>query len=366
MLFVRVFGEVSDPRDCSTRYDLTEMLFVSLAAVLCGAKSCTEIAQFGKSRLELLRQYIPLEYGVPSHDTFSRVFRLLDPKELNAALVRFMAAFGEAMGLQTKGVVAVDGKSVRGAYERGRAHMPKLVASVYACDTFLTLSQAVAEEGGETEAAIQALKLLSLEGCVVTADALHCHRRMTQTIRKAAADYALAIKANQSKLYEEASLALDLAARNPFTPAYETRDCGHDRLERRRAIVVPFAQSPGKNNLIDLCAVARVDAWRTLGGATSHHVRHFALSREMSPEEVLSVTRSHWRIENNLHWSLDVCFREDAARNRKDHGPANLAAIRRLAMNVLRTHPAKISLNLKQQRAAWETDFLTELMTHVR
>lgn len=366
MLFVSVFGEISDPRDWSTRYDLTEMLFVSLAAVLCGAQSCTEIAQFGKSRLELLRQYIPLEHGVPSHDTFSRVFRLLDPKELNAALVRFMAAFGEAMQLQAKGVVAVDGKSIKGAYERGQAHMPKLVASVYACDTFLTLSQAVAEEGGEVEAAIQALKLLSLEGCVVTADALHCHRLMTQTIRTTGADYALAIKANQSKLYEEASTALDLAARNPFTPSHESRDCDHDRLERRRAIVIPFAQSPGKKNLVDLRAVARVDAWRTLNGKTSHQVRHFALSREMPPEEVLSATRSHWRIENNLHWQLDVCFREDAARTRKDHGPANLAAVRRIALSILKAHPAKISLNLKQQRAAWEPDFLTELMTHVR
>jgi predicted transposase YbfD/YdcC len=367
MLFIDAFQKVTDPREFNSQHDLTEMLFVALTAVMCGAKSCTDIAQFGRSKLDLLRQFIALEHGVPSHDTFSRVFRRLDPKQFNAAFVRFMAAFGERARLDApKGVVALDGKSLRGAYDKGSAHMPKLVASVFACDTFVTLSQAVAETGGERHAAIEALKLLSLEGCVVTGDALHCNRPMTQAVRERGGDYAFAIKANQSKLELQTKAALDAAADDPKIPVHETRDQAHGRLEIRRAFVVPFAQSPGKTGLVDLHAVARLEAWRTVDGKTTHKVRHYALSRVMPPEELMTTVRNHWRIENNLHWVLDVRFREDEARNRKDHGPANLATIRRLSLNVLRAHPDKASINIKQQRAAWEQPFLIELLTHMR
>ncbi len=365
MLFAAAFEDVSDPREFNAQHDLTEILFVALSALLCGAKSCTEMAQFGRSRLDLLRQFIPLEHGVPSHDTFSRVFRLLDPKQFNAAFVRFMAAFGQQARLgAAKGVIAVDGKSLRGAYDKGRAHMPKLVASVFACDTFMTLAQAVAERGGERAAAIEALKLLSLQDCVVTGDALHCNRPMTQAVRGAGGDYALAIKANQSNLMKQATAALDAA--DPQAPVHETRDQAHGRLEIRRAVVVPFAQSPGKTALVDLRAVARVEAWRTLEGKTAYKVRQYALSKIMRPEDLMATVRNHWKIENNLHWVLDVRFREDDARNRKDHGPANLATLRRLAANVLRAHPNKASLNIKMQRAAWEPNFLIETITHMR
>jgi len=365
MLFVTAFQDVTDPRQCNSQHDLTELLFIALSAILCGAKTCTEMVQFGQSKLDLLREVIPLEKGIPSHDTFSRVLRLLDPVELAAGIARFMAAFGAEVGLSApKGVVAVDGKSLRGAYDKGCAHMPKLVATVYACDTFMTLSQAVAERGGERAAAIAALKLLSLKGCVVTGDALHCNQPMTQAVRDAGADYALCIKANQSKLMIEATTALDVAG--PKTPSYETGDHAHGREEVRYAIVVPFDENPGKNPLVDLCAVGRIEAWRTIDGKTTHKVRQYALSRMMTPKELMETVRDHWKIENNLHWTLDVRFREDDARNRRDHGPANLAALRRIALNIYRAHPAKASLNIKMKRAAWEPRFLFELLTHMR
>ena len=250
MLFAAAFEDVSDPREFNAQHDLTEILFVALSALLCGAKSCTEMAQFGRSRLDLLRQFIPLEHGVPSHDTFSRVFRLLDPKQFNAAFVRFMAAFGQQARLgAAKGVIAVDGKSLRGAYDKGRAHMPKLVASVFACDTFMTLAQAVAERGGERAAAIEALKLLSLQDCVVTGDALHCNRPMVQAVRGAGGDYALAIKANQSNLMKQATAALDAA--DPKAPVHETRGSSPwppgDPARRRRPLrPEPRQDRPGR------------------------------------------------------------------------------------------------------------------------
>ena len=364
MLFKDVFADVPDPRDFNARHDLTEVLFIAVVAVLCGAQSCSEMALFSRSKLDLLRRFVPLESGPPSHDTFSRILRLVDPKAFNAAFGRFMAAFGEEARIPpARGVVAVDGKSLRRAYDRGRRHMPPLVVSVFACETFMTLSQAVAAKGGEGEAALEALRLLSLEGCTVTADALHCTRRMSEAVRRRGGDYVLTIKKNQSRLMADAQAALDGA--DPRTSA-ESAAQAHGRRERRRALVVPLRPDPGGRALVDLVAVARVEAWRDAGGGTSHTVRHYALSRLMPAQEVLAVTRRHWGIENDLHWQLDVLLREDDARSRKDNGPANLAIIRRLVLNIVRAHPDKGSLNLKRQRANWDETFFFDVMTHMR
>lgn len=366
MVVIDVLGEVPDPRGYNSQHALTDVLFVALAAVLCGAVHCTEMAMFAETRLALLRQFVPLEKGAPSHDTFTRVLGALDPQAFNAAFQRFMAAFGDQARADTGGQVAVDGKSLRRAYDKGRSHMPPLVVTAFDCETFMSLSQVVAQAGGEAEAAIAALHLLSLKGCTVTADALHCHRRMTRTVRDGGGHYVLAIKGNQAKLAREAQAVLDKAQANPRTPIGETEDRGHGRHEVRRAIVAPFAQTPGKTALIDLVAVARVESWRTTGETTTHNVRTYALSRRMAPTEVLRAVRRHWAIENDLHWQLDVLMAEDQTRNRKNNGPANLAVLRRLALNVLRSDPAKIPLSHKRLKARWASEDLLSLMTHMR
>jgi predicted transposase YbfD/YdcC len=366
MLIIEVLNDVPDPRGYNAVHDLTDVLFVALAAVLCGAVHCTEMAMFAQTRLELLRQFVPLEKGAPSHDTFTRVLGALDPQAFHTAFQRFMAAFGAQARADTGGQVAVDGKSLRRAYDKGRAHMPPLVVTAFDCDTFMSLSQVVAQAGGEAQAAIAALNLLSLKGTTVTADALHCHRRMTKTIRDGGGHYVLALKGNQSKLAKEACSALDKACANPRTPIAETEDTAHGRHEIRRAYIAPFAQAPGKNALVDLVAVARVESWRTLGQITSHNVRTYALSRRMAPAEVLRTVRRHWAIENDLHWQLDVLMAEDQTRNRKNNAPANLAVIRRLALNVLRSDPQKIPLSHKRLKARWASEDLLKLMTHMR
>ncbi len=367
MLFLDAFEEVPDPRDFTARHALADVLFVAFAAMLCGATHCTDMALFAEPRLKLLRQFVPLKHGAPSHDTFSRVFRALDPKAFEAAFRRFMAAFGQA-ARQDRGPrhLAVDGKSLRRAYDKGRAHMPPLVVTVYACETFMSLAQAVAAKGGEAAAAIEALNLLSLKGCLVTGDALHCHRAMTKTVRDRGGHYVLAIKGNQSKLAKDAADALDRAAHNPKTRVCETQDQAHDRHERRRAFVTAFKPSPSPKALIDLVCVARVEVWRTRAGKTTHQVRTYALSKPMPPDEVMRIVRNHWAIENNLHWQLDVLMNEDNTRNRKDNGPANLAALRRLILNVLQADPRKIPLSHKRLKARWDNDQLLSLMTHMR
>lgn len=367
MVFLDVLGEVPDPRDYTAQHPLPEILFVAFAAVLCGATHCTEMALFAKSRLELLRQFIPLKNGAPSHDTFCRVLAALDPAAFNEAFMRFMAAFGETARIDApKGHVSIDGKSLRRAYAKGASHMPPLVVTVFASQTFMSLAQTVAQAGGEVEAAIKALELLSLKGLTVTADALHCHKRMTQTIRDRGGHYVIAIKGNQSKLAKEANAALDAAAARKTTKFHQTEETGHGRHEVRRAFVVPFTQSPGKNALVDLRAVARVESWRTVEGKTTHKVRCYALSRKIIAEELLATVRRHWSIENNLHWQLDILLGEDLLRTRKNNAPANQAILRRLALNVLRADPENIPLSHKRLKARWADQDLLNLFTHVR
>jgi len=366
MLITEILDEVPDPRGYNAVHDLTDLLFVALAAVLCGAVHCTEMAMFAETRLGLLRQFVPLADGPPSHDTFSRVLGALDPQAFHTAFARFMTAFGEQARIDAPKHVAVDGKSLRRAYDKGRAHMPPLVVTAFDCDTFMSLSQAVAQAGGEAQAAIAALELLSLKGCTVTADALHCHRRMTKAVREGGGHYVLAIKGNQARLAKEAAAALDKAQANPRTPIAETEDTAHGRHEVRRAIVAPFAQTPGKTALVDLVAIARVESWRTVQGKTAHNTRDYALSRRMPPTEVLRTVRRHWAIENHLHWQLDVLMAEDQTRNRKNNAPANLAVLRRLALNVLRSDPDKIPLSHKRLKARWANEQLLRLITHMR
>ncbi|UVK43512.1 ISAs1 family transposase [Mesorhizobium sp. AR07] len=367
MVFLDVFGEVPDPRDFTAQHPLPEVLFVAFAAVLCGATHCTEMALFAKSRLDLLQQFIALDRGAPSHDTFSRVLAAVDPVALNDAFMRFMAAFGERARIDVpKGQVAIDGKSLRRAYAKGCSHMPPLVVTVFGCDTFMSLAQTVAREGGEVQAAIAALELLSLKGLTVTADALHCHRRMTKTVRDGGGHYVIAIKGNQSKLVNEASAVLDKAAASKATRFHQTQEDAHGRHEVRRAFVVPFAQTPGKNALVDLCAVGRVESWRTVEGKTTHKVRCYALSRKMPAQELLATVRRHWSIENDLHWQLDVLLGEDQIRGRKNNTAANHAILRRLTLNVLRADPENIPLSHKRLKARWADQDLLSLFTHMR
>lgn len=366
MVILDVLGEIPDPRRCNAVHDLTDILFTAFAAILCGAVHCTDMAMFAETRLELLRQFVPLKAGPPSHDTFTRVFKALDPDAFAATFQKLMSAFGEAARTEAGGQVAIDGKSLRRAYDKGKAHMPPLVVTVFDCETFISLAQAVAAAGGEAEAAIKALKLLSLEGRLVSSDALHTHQRLTQVVREGKGHYLLAIKGNQSKLAKEAAAALDEAALRQSTAIAETEEEGHGRVEVRRCFVTGFRQSPGKKNLVGLRAVARVESWRTHNGKTTYKVRTYALSKRMSPRDVLKAVRNHWQIENNLHWRLDVQWSEDQTRNRKGNGPANLAALRRLALNVLRTDPSKIPMAHKQLKARWDNQQLLRLMTHVR
>jgi predicted transposase YbfD/YdcC len=361
-----IFREVRDPRDENARHDLAEMLFLALAATLCGAKTCVDIADFAAANEDSFREMLTLPHGTPSHDTFSRVFRLLDPVALEGAFTAFLSALRGSLGLPPpRGVVALDAKALKRGYERGRPFMPPLLVGVFDSQTRLALAQRRAAEGGEAGAAVDLLKSLVLKGCTVTADALHCTAETAQAIRHAKAHDALGLKGNQAVLAREAEAAF--AKAGAAAPVHETQDQGHGRRERRRASVLPAAALARPATLPGLAAIGRIEATRIAAdGREASAVRHLALSRRLTPRRMLEVVRAHWSIENGLHWSLDVVFDEDDARTRKDYGPENLAVIRRMAHNILRAHPADKSLSRKMNLAAWRKEFFFELFAHMQ
>ena len=255
--FFVIFESLPDPRGLNARHDLRDILFIALAAMLCGAESCVEMAEFGVNKEALLRTILKLEHGIPSHDTFSRVLRLLDPGPLETAFSHFMMAFHQALGpAGGRSVLAVDGKSLKRAYEKGRAHMPPMMVSVWGVMMRMTFAQTQVGEGGEARAAIRLLESLSLKGSVVTADALHCNRRMVKTVKQRGGDYVIALKLNQHKLY--ASVAALLDAPGSRARSAETSETGHGRQERRSILVVAAPGLAAEHDFKGLTTVARV------------------------------------------------------------------------------------------------------------
>lgn len=364
-VLISILRTVRDPRDINARHDLGDLLFVALCATLCGARTCVDIADFAGGLEEDLREIVPLAYGAPSHDTFSRLFRLLDPVELEQAFSTFMTAMRNALGIgPPKGVVAIDGKSLRRGYDKGRAFMPPLMVSAWDAETRLAIANRRAPAGDEIKATLGVLKTLTLKGCTVTADALHCHPAMAEALLAAKADYALGLKRNNGPLFKAAEAGF--AAATDIT-VFETREHGHGRSEERRAAVLPVSQLAQRPSFPGLKAIGRIEAVRIgADGKPMQSIRYVALSKVLTPARLADVVRAHWTIENQLHWTLDVVFHEDDARNRKDNGPQNLAVIRRLAQNILRAHPLDISMARKIRKATWSKEFFFELFAYMR
>jgi predicted transposase YbfD/YdcC len=355
--FASIFAEVEDPRAANARHEFITVLMIALLAVLCGAEGCSDMADFGQAKAKLLRTVIKLPHGVPSHDTFSRVFRHLNPDTFASAFARFSKAFAAHL----EGVIAIDGKAVRGAYERGRKTTPLHLVNVWAAEARLCIGQQLAPGRSEVQGVLNALALLSLEHCLVTADALHCRADTAQAILATGADYALALKDNQPSLRQAAERLI--AEADEPDRAETQAELGHDRIERRRAVVVPAKQLafPG------IAAVAGVETVRTMAkGPASSITRFFVLSSLVSASQMIAIARRHWGIENQLHWVLDVALAEDAARTRKDHGPQNLAILRKIALNLLTTHPDKASIRRKIKKAGWDDAFLLSLIAQMR
>lgn len=362
--FRRSFKGLVDPRAANASFALVDILFIALAAVISGAENASEMEQWAGGKATLLGTMMPLEHGTPSHDTFSRVFRILDPVGFERAFRRFMAAFAKTNGLVPGGTIAIDGKALRGAYEKGRAATPLHLVNAFAVEARLVLSMQKASGRNEAAAALEMLATLSLKNSVVTADALHCHKAFAAKILSRKGQYVLALKRNQSKLYRLVEARFARAGKRTRAEKLELRR--HDRREKRRATVI--ADSSLAALFPGVAALGRVTSYRQVRGqkADKPLVRYYLISMPMPAVRLLKTVRAHWHIENRVHWMLDVDFGEDADRARKDNAPENIAVLRRLALNIARVHPAKLSMRLKLKRAGWDDAFLTGLLAHMR
>ena len=341
-------------------------MFIALAAVLCGAQGPSDIAAFGHAKEGLFRTILRLEHGIPSHDTIGRVLRALDPELFERAFRRFMAAFAKANRIELTGVVAVDGKALRGAYERGRSTTPLHLVNVFATQARMALASRLAPGRNEARGALQLLALLCLENTIVTADALHCRRSFAEAVLKRGGDYVPALKRNERKLFIDVERRFARCGQRSTASRIEPST--HDRREWRRASVIRDATLATKHNFPGLKAIARITSRRRLRGKKADPTlkRYFLLSKPISGKKLLHVVRSHWSIENNLHWTLDVVFNEDRSRIRKDSGPENFAILRKLALNIIRAHPDTASMRQKVKRAGWNDAFLISLLAHMR
>jgi predicted transposase YbfD/YdcC len=372
--FETAFGSLPDPRTGNAkRHDLLEILTIALTATVCGAESCADFADFAVDREDLFREFLRLENGVPSHDTFSRVFRLLDPTAFAACFGRFL----DGLGAAGAGVIAIDGKTLRRSFDDAARTNPLAVVTAFASNARLVVGQQsyrVAEGDSEIVAARALLECLDLTGHLVTADAIHCQEETARVIRKRGGDYLLRLKGNHPALHAEvAEYFADPQIRTGLACA-ATTDADHGRIETRRAWVshdLDWLHGPKNAStepvlLPDMACLGLIETTVEHRGKTTVTLHYHVSSRALSAADYLKAARAHWTVENGLHWVLDVIFDEDRARNRKDHGPENLATLRKLALNILNRARPGISIRRKRKRSGWSNDFARSILGQMR
>jgi predicted transposase YbfD/YdcC len=356
---ITILEEVPDPRVTATvDHELPAILTIALCTILCGGASFYDMEEFGEVRQDWLKTFLRLRHGAPKHDTYNRVFQALDPEQFGACLSRWTQSVRTVLGGE---VVALDGKAVRRALNKGED--PRVIVSAWATESGLLLGQRkVKNKSNEITAVPELLRALELAGCIVTADALHCQKHIAKEIKEADADYVLALKGNQGTAFAEVKAFLDdaIARNEPHLVTLETTDQEHGRVEVRR-----YWQSEQLEWFADrkewdgLKSVGVVEARRTMGSKESVERRYYLSSLSNDAARLARAVRGHWGVENSLHWVLDVVFGEDDSRARSGYAAENLAATRRLAINLLRRDKTcKRSLKGKLMRAAIDPDYL--------
>lgn len=351
---------VEDPRSGNAAlHDFHELLMIALCCVLCGGQGAVDMALFAEAKEPFLRSILTLTNGLPSHDTFSRLFRNLDPDQFRESFQRFMAQFSE----QLQGVVAIDGKVLRRSFDRASGKSPLHMVSAWGSEQRLVLAQIATDaKSNEITAVPKLLRMLALKGTIVTADALNCQRNIAEQIVAQEGDYALALKGNQATLYDDVVLLLDDPELKASTSA-PVVEADHGRIETRTATVstdINWLQK--QHQWPGLKAIGKVVRMRQTAEKTTTETAYYLLSRALSPERFNQVVRQHWGVENSLHWRLDVVMNEDQDRTRMGHGPHNLAVLRHMAINAMQKEGSKGSLRGKFKRAGWDDDYLFRLL----
>jgi predicted transposase YbfD/YdcC len=361
---ITILEEVPDPRvTCTVYHDLPDILMIALCTIISGGESFYDMEEFGQVRLPWLKTFLRLRNGAPTHDTYNRVFQALDPNSFSDCLARWTQSVRAMLGGE---VVALDGKAVRRALNQGED--TRVIVSAWATESGLLLGQRkVRDKSNEITIVPELLRALELAGCIVTADALHCQKNIAREIVEADADYVLALKGNQGTAFTEIKTFLDeaIARQEPHLVSHQTTEKGHGRLEIRRywqtEAITWFAD---REDWEGLRSVGVVEARREIRGRESVERRYYLSSLRPDAEKFARAVRGHWGVENQLHWVLDVVFGEDQSRARTGHAAENLAATRRLAVNLLRRDKTcKRSIKGKLMRAAIDPDYLKLILS---
>lgn len=361
------FQDVEDPRASNSWHQLTDIITIAILAAVCGADNWVEVAKYGEAKEAWLAQYLSLPHGIPSHDTFGRVFAVLDPEQFQQSFVHWVQAVHTVAGNE---VVAVDGKQLRRSHDRANGKDALHMVSAWAVDSRVVLGQwAVDSKTNEITAIPELLDRLALKDCIITVDALNCQRTIAAKIVDQQADYVMAVKQNHEELYHTLDLLFRAATElDAVDPDYhQTFSKGHGRVEHRECwitddadylnYIAEKADWPGLQSLIMIKTVRQTSEERTVKR------RYFISTLPPDAELALQTVRTHWHIENRLHWVLDIGFREDESRVRKGYGAANLAVIRHIALNLLKhEETAECGIHAKRLRAGWDNEYLLNVL----
>jgi predicted transposase YbfD/YdcC len=365
VVFLDYFQDLPDPRQLGkVVYPLDEVLLLCLLAVLGGAETFVDIARFGEKKLGLLRRFRPFRDGTPSHDHLGDIFATLDAAEFQRCFVAWVAALTGAPA----DVIAIDGKTLRRSYQKKGAKAPIHMVSAFATRQRLVLGQVkVAEKSNEIVAIPQLLAMMAIEGAIVTLDAMGCQRDIAEQIVDQKADYVLALKGNQGALREDVEVFAAEQKANGFRDTkvsrHETVDGDHGRIETRTYTAIhDVAWLQERHDWPGLRGVLMVESTREIGEKIERETRFYITSLVLLANQLGPVIRSHWAVENSLHWVMDMIFRDDECRIRTDHAPANFTTLKHMAHNLIRKAPGKDSMRLKRKVAAWDDDFLASLI----
>jgi predicted transposase YbfD/YdcC len=363
--FLKHFNGLEDPRQrAKVLYPLDEILLLCLLGVLAGCESWVEIARFGEKKLELLRRFRPFEDGTPSHDQLGDIFAALDAEMFQRCFISWVAS------LTTLGadIIAIDGKTLRRSYQDGGAKAPIHMISAWSAKQNLVLGQKkVADKSNEITAIPELLDLLTIKGATITIDAMGCQRAIAQKIKDKDADYILALKGNQGSLRADVELFFAEQKAKGFADTivsnHKSLEKSHGRIETRVTTATDDAGwLKSSHGWPGLRSIVMVESVRETGAKIERETRFYITSLEPDAAALAAAIRSHWSIENGLHWVMDMVFRDDECRIRTRNAPANFATIKHMASNLLRAAPGKDSLRVKRKVAAWDDDFLASMI----
>jgi predicted transposase YbfD/YdcC len=358
------FITIQDPRiDRTKKHNLVDIIMITLFALMAGMDGWEEIEIFAEEHFDWFKKFLLMENGIPSHDTMYRVFSRINPTELNQALLSWTSSLNK--NLEGK-VVAIDGKTLRGSFDNATGKSALHVVSAWVEDNNLVLGQASAEgKGHEITKIPELLKMLKIKNSIVTIDAIGCQKEITKTIRNHnMADYVIALKKNQPNLYAEAEYLFKVADQAHIkSDSFESLEKGHGRIEHRSCLCLDVTKLLGHaaDDFTDIKTIAKMHSTRDINGKLEEQTRYFISSLPCNAQQIAHAIRTHWGIENSLHWRLDVTFKEDASRIRKNFAPENMAIMRRIAFSLMKSRtPPKMTVKRARTRMNLNWNFATK------